>query len=75
MPQNLEGSEGKTNRGLPFNLPFPDRFSIKVEMAIADGNVLPARRQLVADIATFYHGICQTPLQGNYKRIAVKMCK
>lgn len=65
----------KTNLGLPLHLPFPDRFSIKVEKAIESGNVLPVRRQLIADLATFYHGHCSEPLQGDYKKMALKACE
>ena len=65
----------KSNLGLPLHLPFPDRYSIKVEKAIEAGNVLPVRRQLIADLATFYHGLCSEPLQGDYKRMALKACE
>ena len=65
----------KSNLGLPLHLPFPDRYSIKVEKAIEAGNVLPVRRQLIADFATFYHGLCSEPLQGDYKRMALKACE
>ena len=65
----------KARVGLPLNLPFPDRFSIKVEKAIQDGNVLSMRRSLIAEICTFYSGICSNPQQGDYKRIAIKTCE
>ena len=47
---------------LPTHLPFPDRFSIKVENSIANGNVLSARKQLIADIGQFYYGIASHPM-------------
>ncbi len=73
-PVLVKKEEEKENihTGLPANLPFPDRFSMKVEMAINAGNILPQRKQL---IATFYYSICSNPLQGDYKCIAIKMCE
>lgn len=78
IPDTNEAStskEKKEHMGLPLNLSFPDKFSIRVKSAITAGNVLPVRRQLIADIATFYHGLCSTLRQGDYKRIAMKMCE
>ena len=62
------------NKGISGNLPFPNRFSIRVEKAIEDGNVLPVRRQLIADVGIFYSGICSHPQQGDYKRMAIMIC-
>ena len=46
--------------GLPYYLPFPERFPIGVEKAIRDGNVLSARNQLIADYSTFFM-VCSPP--------------
>ncbi len=61
--------------GLPDHLPFPERFSIRVENAIRDGNVLSVRSQLIADISTFYYGLASHPQQGDYKRMALLTCE
>ncbi|XP_028415713.1 uncharacterized protein LOC114539287 [Dendronephthya gigantea] len=61
--------------GLPTDMGFPERFSMKVERAIEEGNILPVRRQLIADIAQFYQGLSNSPQQGDYKRIALKTCE
>lgn len=60
--------------GLPKDLPFPQCFSIAVERAIADNNVQPVRLKLMNDISSFYYGICKHPRQGDYCRIARKVC-
>ena len=61
--------------GLPDHLPFPERFSIRVEKAIRDGNVLSVRSQLIADISTFYYRLASHPQQGDYKRMALLTCE
>ena len=45
---------------LPDHLPFPERFSIGVEKAIRDGNVLSVRSQLIADILHFIMALFPT---------------
>lgn len=69
ISMNHDGSTG-----LPKELPFPDCFSIQVEAAIQNNNVLPVRLKLINDISHFYYGICKHPRQGDYKRIARKAC-
>lgn len=63
------------SKGLPANLPFPSKFSMRVETAIESGNVLKVRRQLIADFGMFYIGMCPNPQQGDYKRIAIVICE
>lgn len=60
--------------GLPYDLPFPGRFSVPVEEAISQKNVLPVRLKLIKDVGAFYYGICKHPKQGDYGRIARKLC-
>ena len=56
--------------GLPDHLPFSERFSIRVEKAIRDGNVLSVRSQLIADISTFFHVFPPTA-----RRLALLTCE
>ena len=59
---------------LPDHLPFPDHFSIRVEEAIALNQVLSVRKQLISDIGAFYFALSKHPLQGDYKRMALRIC-
>lgn len=59
---------------LPGHLPFPDRFSIRVEEAICNNNILSVRRQLISDLGSFYYALSKHPLQGDYKRMALAVC-
>ena len=61
--------------GLPKDLLFPERFSIPVEEAISSGNVQPVRLKLMNDVSTFYYSLCKHPRQGDYTRIARKVCE
>lgn len=72
--QKVCGSREKGST-LPTHLPFPDRFSIKVENSIANGNVLSARKQLIADIGQFYYGIASHPIHGDYRKMAIRTCE
>lgn len=60
---------------LPQNLPFPESFSIRVQLAIKNGSVAPERTQLIADVGIFYYGLSSHPKQGDYKRIAILVCE
>ena len=78
--QQYMNDAGKDNQkdktcGLPDHLPFPNKFSMKVEAAIAQGNILIARKQLISDVGMFYYGMATHPYQGDYKRIAIKVCE
>ena len=64
-----------TSSGLPTVLPFPKRFSVRVETAISAGNVLPVRRYLIADVGSFYLGLTSHPSPTDYKRVAVLLCE
>lgn len=55
-------------------LPYLDKFSIKVQEAIDDDKVLSVRRQLIAEVGSFYLTLSKYPQQGDYKRMAVKVC-
>jgi hypothetical protein len=61
--------------GLSIDLPFPECFSIPVEEAISSGNVQPVRLKLMNDVSTFYYSLCKHPRQGDYTRIARKVCE
>jgi hypothetical protein len=56
-------------------LPFPNNFSVAVQQAIDNGSVLSVWRHLVNDIGSFYFGLTSHPQQGDYKRIALLICK
>ncbi len=58
------------DNGLPTELPTPQRFSIKVEEAIRQKQVLAVRLQLIKDVGHFYYGLCRHPKQGDYGRMA-----
>ena len=69
------GENSPTSKArLPDHLPFPDHFSIRVEEAIASNQVLAVRKQLISDIGAFYFALSKHPLQGDYKRIALRIC-
>ena len=55
-------------------LPFPNKFSIKVQKAIDADKVLSVRRELIAELASFYSTLSKYPHQGDYKRMALKVC-
>ena len=59
---------------LPDHLPYPDHFSIRMEEAIASKQVLSVRKQLISDIGAFYFAPSKHPLQGDYKRMALRIC-
>ena len=59
---------------LPDQLPFPERFSIRTEEAISADKIRSVRRQLVADLGSFYYSLSNHPLQGAYKRMALAVC-
>ena len=65
------GSSTVVKERLPGHLPFPDRFSIRVEEAISSDNILSVRRQLISDLGSFYYALSKHPLQGDYKRMAL----
>ncbi|CAB4022226.1 Hypothetical predicted protein [Paramuricea clavata] len=69
--------KGKTDSSaLLTHLPFPDRLSIKVETAIASGNVLSARKQLIAAVGLgFFYDLVTHPQHGDYKRMAIRTCE
>lgn len=74
----LSSENGKRKYGnspLPDPLPFPCNFSVVVQRAIDNGSVLSVRRHLVNDIGSFYLGLTSHPQQGDYKRIALLVCK
>ena len=68
------GSSTVAKERLPGHLPFPDRFSIRVEEAISNHDILSVRRQLICDLGSFYYALSKHPLQGDYKRIALAVC-
>ena len=68
------GSSTVVKERLPHHLPFPDRFSIRVEEAITSDNILSVRRQLISDVGSFYYALSKHPLQGDYKRMALAVC-
>lgn len=70
-----ESVDEKASPGLPYDLPIPDRFSIKVEEAISRNEILNARLQLIKDAGNFYYGLCKHPKQGDYGRMAKKLCE
>ena len=75
---SLGSDNGKRKYGnspLPDPLPFPSNFSVVVQEAMDNGNVLPVRRHLVNDIGSFYFGLTSHPQQGDYKWIALLICK
>lgn len=77
-PVNCVKSEGKRKYGnspLPDPLPFPNNFSVAVQQAIDNETVLSVRQHLVNDIGSFYFGLTSHPQQGDYKRIALLICK
>ena len=61
--------------GLPDHLLFLECFSIRVEKAIRDGNVLSVRSQLIADSSTFYYGLASHAQQEDHKRMALLTCE
>lgn len=63
------------NSPLPGPLPFPDNFSGAVQQGIANGSVVPVRRQLINDVGSFYLGLTTHPQQGDYKRMALLICQ
>lgn len=75
VKSELEGKRKYGNSPLPDPLPFPNNFSVAVQQAIDNGSVLSVRRHLVNDIGSFYFGLTSHPQQGDYKRIALLICK
>ena len=75
--EEYEGSYTVVKTRLPDQLPFPDTgvgFLSELRKPFLLIKVLFVRRQLVADLASFYYALSKHPLQGDYKRMALAVC-
>ena len=66
-----EESEGSSTVVKSDHLPFPDRFSIRIEEAVSADQVLSVRRQIIVDLGSFHYALSKRPLLGDYKRMAL----
>ena len=78
QPETLEvehqHQHQKLTKNIPEPVPFPDRWSPRVQAAIDSSRLPEVRKQFITDAGGFYYGMCKHPAQGDYRRIAIALC-